>query len=592
MNSRVLLVGWEVADWTLLSPLVDAGNMKNLQALVEEGVSGNLRSPPPLADAALWMSMATGKRAWQHGVLLPASDEKARYAPLDASHSDPHALWNVFAEHGLESVVVGWPLIHGANFRRGTFVSDRYPQPTAPAGMPWGPAVAGTYWPAEIAGELDALRVSPEEVDADAIAHFVPQWANVNQSRDPRLAQLRVLLAADFSAQAAMTHLMASVPWDFATVRFRAIGEICRIFGRGNSESYREVLPSAFRLLDEMLGHLIKLAGADTAVVVVSSHGFSSAGESWKKSSGLFAARGAGLERDKLVHGASIQNIASTILAIAGIPPAEGTVLEGCFEAKSPAPRAPAKPRPIVGEQTLRASLDPVVKRNFDWNRACSLIDAGHVEQALPVLENLFREEPEDPVVAQSYFQCMLASGRVGGAGEILEAVLDCLPDGPAALLAQAEYALARGEHARVRELVEKLLVRDDHRADVRRRIGLLLIGLRDWQTLEREAGKLLRTDPRCEMAWVGLAEALLRLGQPERAAAAAMRAIGLNFFLPDAHFLLARSLAAQSMWLAALESMERLLGMQPENELARGYVRRLRRMIHGGSGFLSSRVV
>jgi tetratricopeptide (TPR) repeat protein len=118
----------------------------------------------------------------------------------------------------------------------------------------------------------------------------------------------------------------------------------------------------------------------------------------------------------------------------------------------------------------------------------------------------------------------------------------------------------------------------------------LLLIGLRDWQMLEREAGKLLRVDPRCEMAWIGLAEALLRLGQPERAAAAAMRAIGLDFFLPDAHFILARSLVAQSMWVAALESMERLLGMQPENELARSYVRRLRRMIHGESGIRSFR--
>jgi hypothetical protein len=582
VNPRVLLVGWEVADWNLLSPWIDAGRMENLRGLVEDGVSGNLRCPPPLADAALWMSMATGKRAWQHGVLLPVSDEKARYAPLDNSYSDPDTLWNVFAAHGWDPIVVGWPMTHGANFQTGAFVSDRYSQPTGAPGMPWRPAVAGTYWPPEIAGELDPLRVRPEEIDSGAIAHFVPHWADVDQSRDPRLAQLRVLLAADFSSQAAITHLMGSAEWDFATVRFRAIGEICRIFGRADTELYCDVLPSAFRLLDEMLGHLVKLAGEDTAVVLVSSHGFSSAGESWKKPSGLFAARGPGLERDKLVHGASVQDIAPTILALAGIPPIAGYVLEECFETKSPNPKVRAAIPQVVGERNLRSSLDPAVKRNFDWNHACSLLDAGHVEQALPVLEILFRDDPEDPVFAQSYFQCMLASGRVSGAGEVLEAVLDCMPHGAATLLAQAEYALARGEHSRVRELLAVLLSSDDHGTDAWRRIGLLLIGVRDWETLERQADNLLRVDPRCEMAWVGLAEALLRRGKPGLAAAAAMRAIGLNFFLPDAHFILARSLAAQSMWLAALQSMERLLAMQPENELARGYVRRLGRMLRG----------
>ncbi len=407
--------------------------------------------------------------------------------------------------------------------------------------MPWGPAVGGSYWPSKIGGELDLLRVSPEEIDTGVIAHFVPCWNDVDQSRDPRLAQLRVLLAADFSCQAAITHLMESAKWDFATVRFRAIGEICRIFRGADTELYSGVLRSAFRLLDEMLGHLIKLAGPNTTVVLASSHGFSSTGRSWKKPSGLFAARGTGLEKDKLVHGASVQDIAPTILATAGIPPlrgVEGRVLAECFETKSQ-PAREGKPVPsILGNQKPRPFPNLGVQRDFDWNHACSLIDAGHVERALPILGNLFRKDPEDPAFAQSYFQCLLACSRVSDAGEVLEAVLDCMPNRTAALLAQAEYALVCGEHPRVRELVAKLLSRNDHSTDALRRIGLLLIGVRDWVTLERQAGNLLRADPTCEMAWVGLAEAHLRLDRPERAAAAAMRAIGLNFFLPDAHFL------------------------------------------------------
>ena len=50
-KSRVLLIGWDAADWKLINPLIDAGLMPAMDRLVSGGVVGNLATitPPPLA---------------------------------------------------------------------------------------------------------------------------------------------------------------------------------------------------------------------------------------------------------------------------------------------------------------------------------------------------------------------------------------------------------------------------------------------------------------------------------------------------------------------------------------------------------------
>ena len=39
---KVLLVGWDAADWKVITPLMDAGKMPNVQRLVENGAMGQI----------------------------------------------------------------------------------------------------------------------------------------------------------------------------------------------------------------------------------------------------------------------------------------------------------------------------------------------------------------------------------------------------------------------------------------------------------------------------------------------------------------------------------------------------------------------
>src|SRR5438128_11183449 len=66
--SRVLLIGWDGADWRILDPLLEKGALPNLQALIDRGARGILRSTIPTHSWAAWPSFLTGVDPADHGV--------------------------------------------------------------------------------------------------------------------------------------------------------------------------------------------------------------------------------------------------------------------------------------------------------------------------------------------------------------------------------------------------------------------------------------------------------------------------------------------------------------------------------------------
>ena len=91
LTKRVLLLGWDAADWKIIHPLIDAGEMPVLKALVEGGSSGNLATLYPILSPILWNSIATGKRADKHGILgfTRADARQATERPPVSASSQP-----------------------------------------------------------------------------------------------------------------------------------------------------------------------------------------------------------------------------------------------------------------------------------------------------------------------------------------------------------------------------------------------------------------------------------------------------------------------------------------------------------------------
>ncbi|MGH9356724.1 MAG: hypothetical protein ACRD10_11395, partial [Terriglobia bacterium] len=63
LAKKVLLIGWDAADWKVATPLLDQGLMPALDDFINHGVMGNLATLRPILSPMLWNSIATGKRA-------------------------------------------------------------------------------------------------------------------------------------------------------------------------------------------------------------------------------------------------------------------------------------------------------------------------------------------------------------------------------------------------------------------------------------------------------------------------------------------------------------------------------------------------
>jgi tetratricopeptide (TPR) repeat protein len=310
--------------------------------------------------------------------------------------------------------------------------------------------------------------------------------------------------------------------------------------------------------------------------------------EAWKSPHGIFAACGPGWAGDALVFGATVLDVAPTVLTWFGLPigdDMEGRVLlEGFMKAPEVTRVATWEPARAVASTVV--SEDPaspdvpqaaaVLQRESYWNLAQSYLDAARYKEALPVLEGLFRGFPERPELAHALFQCQLTLRRLPEATETLEVVLEGLPVGIWSLLPRAELCLARGNTREARSLVDEARALRSTHPDAMRRLGLLLLRLRDWDALAELAQQALKLDDHEPIAWMGLAEAQLRKRLAPEAEESALRALGLNYYMAQAHFVLARALVAQGKWPQARDAMQILLQLQPTNRAAAAYAKRV----------------
>ena len=188
LAKKVLLIGWDAADWKVATPLLDSGMMPTLDGMISEGVMGNIATLQPILSPMLWNSIATGKRPHKHGIhgFMEPDPHSGGIRPVSSTSRKVKALWNILTQRGYKTHVLGWFAGHPAEPINGVSVSDLFPHASAPLDQPWN-LPTGSVHPEKLADTFARLRMHPGEVTEEAILPWIPRAGEVDQEKDRAL---------------------------------------------------------------------------------------------------------------------------------------------------------------------------------------------------------------------------------------------------------------------------------------------------------------------------------------------------------------------------------------------------------------------
>ena len=358
--ARVLVVGVDGLEWSVLRPLIAEGRCPNLRSLMERGSFGRLATMQPTLSPILWTTIATGRTPEQHGILGFTDADLRQYS---SAQRRGRALWNIADRYGLSSSVLGWWITWPAEEIRGTMVS----------GSSSSALLDANWKPALLPGEPGQVHPEKSTASVMEIAERAGSMAEVERlarekvfdGLDPSAlgpVERRLVQETLWSIQSDATYfeiarkVLRERPADLAMLYLGGPDVVGHRFWRYHepgafrwpgapdertAAALAGVIPSYYVWVDEMLGALLEAAGPDVAVIVCSDHGmhaFSTeapgprflSGHHLDAPPGVIVAAGPGIARggdvaaflaggDPPLTGA-VLGVAPTILALLGIP--------------------------------------------------------------------------------------------------------------------------------------------------------------------------------------------------------------------------------------------------------------------------------
>ena len=262
MASRALVIGLDCAAPQLVfDRWLD--DLPTLRSLTERGTFGVLRSCDPPITVPAWSSMTSSRSPGALGFYGFRNRRDHSYDQLafaDSRSVKVPRVWDLLSNRGRPVIVLGVPQTYPVSRVNGVMVSCFLTPDTETSQY--------TY-PAELKAEIEAL-VGRYMVDVENFR---------TEDKDRLLADIEEMTEKRFRVA---EHLLETRPWDLffmvemGTDRihhgfWRFADSEHRLYEPGNP--YESAMLDYYRAVDEKLGRLLRFAGDDTALLVVSDHG-------------------------------------------------------------------------------------------------------------------------------------------------------------------------------------------------------------------------------------------------------------------------------------------------------------------------------
>jgi predicted AlkP superfamily phosphohydrolase/phosphomutase len=396
---RIVLVGVDGLGPEMLRQAVAGGDAPALERLMRRGAWGPLGTIEPTEGPPLWATLATGTLPHAHGVKsfasyrLPGRTTSVDLLPKGAfvtllerfgfvdrvpvgpgSRRRP-AVWNALDAFGQGAGLVRMWGTHPPERLRGFVLSPYF---HVLRGDPQ--RAASTLHPPDLGPEVRARAVDAADVDPALLAEFVDLGGSGREDELPwRRELVDRALAPDltYSRAGAMLRLAYDPP--FYALLFHGLDAAGHVFMRFSrpeafgdvtpeqARRYGHVLPRYLGWVSQQVAELAQALGPDDVLVVVSTYGMEpvpfwrrlaslalglpdQAGTHAGAPDGVLLLAGAGIRPGALVDGASILDLAPTLLYLMGLPVArdmEGRVLLEVVD--------PAQARPVTWIPSYRS---------------------------------------------------------------------------------------------------------------------------------------------------------------------------------------------------------------------------------------------
>ncbi len=256
---KLLIVGIDGATFDLIHPWSQEGYLPNLTKLMSGGVQSNLASTLPPVTSPAWPTFMTGCNPGKHGVFDFIQPSGANYNLVNSTKIKQPTLWQRLSASGYKVGVLNVPVTYPPQPLNGFMISGIL-----------SPKEGQICYPADLIdrykSELGDYRVAP---------NIQYKKGNETEFIDDIYGLIRA------HGEWAL-HLMKAESWDVLMMHFIALDIMMhalwrfmdRTHDRYEPSPYENAIRDGYRLVDEYVGRMLEVLPDDTAVMVMSDHGF------------------------------------------------------------------------------------------------------------------------------------------------------------------------------------------------------------------------------------------------------------------------------------------------------------------------------
>ena len=629
-KGKLMLIGWDAADWKVINPLLDAGMMPNLARLVNQGTIGNLATMDPAYSPMLWTSIATGKHSYKHGIhgFLETTKDGKSVKPVLSTSRKVKAIWEILSEQDYKTHVVGWWPSHPAEPMNGISISNFY-QKASNNSNNRNEVMEGCIHPAKDHERFQNLKINAQELTGQHILPFIPLADKIDQSKEKGVFTVADETAQAASIQAAFTNIVRNEEWDFAAVYFDTIDHYCHGFMKYHPpkqdhipqygfDLYKDVVTAGYRFHDMMLGTLLDLIDEDTTVMLISDHGFQPdhlrpkelphepGGPAYEHSPyGVIAMMGPDIKKDHIIHGSTLLDICPTILALYDQAVGEdmdGKVLVDAFvenkevqyieswedveftkfKRQSDYTLGSDDEDALMNQLIALGYVEPMKEdknenvrsnKNFNqFNLAKSYMFAGLMDEAIVELEDLVQKNPNTPRFKFQLATCYQSKGMLEKTRALVATLNEKKYYNPKALqIMEATLLIGEKQYKKALVVLEQLEQESvSLQAEVYAKLAKCYMKLGNLTKAQKALDKGKSAD--YDNAQIHFLEGLLTFHKEnfENAIEAFLTSIGLEYNNTRAHRYLGAALYKTGRYKEAASALEVSLKMFPENNMSR----------------------